>query len=549
MATDDMRLVREYADGQSAQAFETLVARYANLVYSAALRQVRDPGLAEEVTQAVFIILAQKAGQLGPGTILSGWLYRTAGYVSGSVLKRERRRQFREQEAYMQSTLNQPDDQVWKQIAPLLDEALLRLGQTDRDALVLRFFEGRSLVEVGSALGASEEAAKKRVARALEKLRKFFSKRGVDSTTAVIAGTISANSLQLAPVGLTKSISTVALAKGAAAPASTATLVKGALKIMAWTKAKTAVAATVIVLLAAGATPVVVKEYNDHRTYAWELPPFPDPSKDEPAAYKELSELPPQVRILPSKYSQIMFGFGFGEGGRSTYITADGITTNVNDPFKFIGVGYSLDDIVRTAFDTQPSKAVSWRTVYLTKIPAKPHYDFVSTLPDSSSRPLQELIKKKFGLVGKWELRNGDVLAVRLSNPDAPAFKPAGSLMREMNITPTNADQRMEYNNGWFENSVNGPNGSILSETHFNCTVDYLLEHLSLEQIVFQLPIINETGLTNRYDVTFNFPRWKRVPDPDARKSVWRDALSKQLGLELVPTNMPVEILVIDKVK
>src|SRR5215469_11657724 len=137
MATDDMRLVRDYADGQSAQAFETLVARYANLVYSAALRQVRDPGLAEEVTQAVFIILAQKAGRFGPGTILSGWLYRTAGYVSGSVLKRERRRQFREQEAYMESTLNQPDH-AWKQISPLLDEALLRLGRTDRDALVLR---------------------------------------------------------------------------------------------------------------------------------------------------------------------------------------------------------------------------------------------------------------------------------------------------------------------------------------------------------------------------------------------------------------------------
>src|SRR5215469_5853482 len=202
MATDDMRLVRDYADGQSAQAFETLVTRYANLVYSAALRQVRDPGLAEEVAQAVFIILAQKAGQLGTGTILSGWLYRTAGYVSGSVLKRERRRQFREQEAYMESTLNPPDDQVWKQIAPLLDEALLRLGQTDRDALVLRFFERRSLSEIGVALGANEEAAKKRVARALGKLRNYFLKRGVDSTTAIIAGTISANSLQLAPIGL-----------------------------------------------------------------------------------------------------------------------------------------------------------------------------------------------------------------------------------------------------------------------------------------------------------------------------------------------------------
>jgi uncharacterized protein (TIGR03435 family) len=544
MATDDMSLVRDYADGQSAQAFETLVARYANLVYSAALRQVRDPGLAEEVTQAVFIILAQKAGQLGPGTILSGWLYRTAGYVSGSVLKRERRRQFREQEAYMQSTLNQPDDQAWKQIAPLLDEALLRLGQTDRDALVLRFFEGRSLNEIGLALGASEEAAKKRVNRALEKLRKLFSKRGVESTTAIIAGTISANSLQLAPVGLTHSISAVALAKGTAAPASTATLVKGALKIMAWTKAKTAIAGTVIVLLAAGATPVVVKEYNDHRTYAWELPPFPDPSKDEPAAEKELSEIPPQVRILPSKYSQIMFGFG--EDGPYTYVTADGITTNSNDPWKFIGVGYTLEEILQTAYGNHMGLEEPFRTVYLTRIPVKPHYDFVSTLPDSSPRLLQELIKKKFGLAGNWELRNADVVAVRLSNPDAPAFRPAGNLMHEMNITPTNTEQRMEYNSGWFGNSVNASNGSILKETYFNCTADYLLRHLSLEA-VFQLPIVNEIGLTNRYDVTFNYPRLKPNENWDVYKNAWREALSKQLGLELVPTNMPIEMLVIQK--
>jgi RNA polymerase sigma factor (sigma-70 family) len=258
MATDDMRLMRDYADGQSAQAFETLVTRYANLVYSAALRQVHDPGLAEEVTQAVFIILAQKAGQLGPGTILSGWLYRTAGYVSGSMLKRERRRQLREQEVYMESTLQSDDDQTWKQIAPMLDEALLRLGQTDRDALVLRFFEGRSFTEVSSALGASEEAAKKRVTRALEKLRKIFCKRGVNSTTAAIAGTMSANSIQTAPVGLAKTISVVALAKGPAASASTLTLVKGALKVMAWSKTKTTIVSIVIALLGMGTTAIVL---------------------------------------------------------------------------------------------------------------------------------------------------------------------------------------------------------------------------------------------------------------------------------------------------
>ena len=158
MTTDDMELVRQYAAHQSESAFAALVSRHTNLVYSASLRLVRDPQLAEEVTQAVFIILAQKAGSFDEKTILAGWLYRTACYISNSALKGEYRRQRREQEAYMQSTLDEAGtDAAWKQMSPLLEEAMLRLGQTDRDALVLRFFEGRSLNEVGAALGASED--------------------------------------------------------------------------------------------------------------------------------------------------------------------------------------------------------------------------------------------------------------------------------------------------------------------------------------------------------------------------------------------------------
>ena len=109
MTSDDMALVREYAQSNSEQAFATLVSRHVNLVYSVALRQVRDPHLAEEITQSVFIILARKAKSLSPKTILSGWLCRTARYVSANTLRIQRRRQFREQEAHMQSILNEPD--------------------------------------------------------------------------------------------------------------------------------------------------------------------------------------------------------------------------------------------------------------------------------------------------------------------------------------------------------------------------------------------------------------------------------------------------------
>src|SRR5271165_6906088 len=114
MMTDDMILLREFAGRNSEEAFAVLVSRHVNLVYSVALRRVRDPSLAEEITQAVFIILARKAKSLGPETILSGWLCRTARYVSANALTMQRRRQRREQEAFMQSTLNEPAaDETW----------------------------------------------------------------------------------------------------------------------------------------------------------------------------------------------------------------------------------------------------------------------------------------------------------------------------------------------------------------------------------------------------------------------------------------------------
>jgi RNA polymerase sigma factor (sigma-70 family) len=262
---DDLTLLREYARRNSDEAFAALVARHVNLVYSVALRQVRDVGMTQEITQAVFIILARKADSLGDKTVLSGWLCRTARYASANALTIQRRRQRREQEAHMQAFLTEAaneraSDETWKEIAPLLDAAMEKLGPKDHDAVVLRFFENKNFAEVGAALGASEDAAKMRVSRALEKLRKFFTTRGVDSTAATIAETISIKSVQAAPVALAKSVTAVALTKGVAASTSTLTLINGALKIMAWTKAKTAAVAGACVLLAAGTTTLTI--YN-----------------------------------------------------------------------------------------------------------------------------------------------------------------------------------------------------------------------------------------------------------------------------------------------
>jgi RNA polymerase sigma factor (sigma-70 family) len=226
MMSDDMTLVREYAQSNSEQAFATLVSQHINLVCSVALRRVHDPHLAEEITQAVFIVLARKAKSLSPKTILSGWLCRTARNVSANTLKIQRRRQLREQESHMQSILNESDSDAWSQIAPLLDEALNCLGEKEHDAVVLRFFDGKELKQVGAAMGTTEDAARMRVNRGVERLREFLTKKGVTLSATALTGAVAANSVQAAPAGLAGSVAGIALASAAASGGITATLVK-----------------------------------------------------------------------------------------------------------------------------------------------------------------------------------------------------------------------------------------------------------------------------------------------------------------------------------
>ena len=252
-----MELLRQYADRSSDEAFAALVARHVNLVYAAALRKTGNADAAGEITQAVFIILAQKAGRLSQRTILSGWLYQTTRLTAANFLRTKIRRARREQEAYMQSLANETESELWPQLAPLLEDAIGQLGEKDRNAIALRFFEGKSFQEIGATFGASENAAKKRVAHALEKLNRYFSKHGVSSTTAIIAGAISANSAHAAPVGLATTI-TATVTKGPAVAASTLALVKGTIKVMTWIKLKIALSITAALLLAGGAMTVAL---------------------------------------------------------------------------------------------------------------------------------------------------------------------------------------------------------------------------------------------------------------------------------------------------
>jgi RNA polymerase sigma factor (sigma-70 family) len=266
---DDLVLLREYARNHSETAFATVSARHVNLVYSVALRQVRDAHLAEEVTQTVFIILARKAGTFNEQTILPGWLCRTARYASAEALRQQRRRQRREQEALMQTSAeNDPNPaETWLHLGPLLDEAMQHLAKKDHDALVLRFFENKNFAEVAGALGAGESAAKMRVSRALEKLRKFFARRGIALSATAIAGAVAVNAVQAAPTGLAAGAAAAAT-NGFATTTTLTLLVKGTMNAMNWIKIKTAIGVGAALLLAAGMTALVAQTASETNSSA-----------------------------------------------------------------------------------------------------------------------------------------------------------------------------------------------------------------------------------------------------------------------------------------
>ncbi|MEY4201037.1 MAG: hypothetical protein RLZZ265_2777, partial [Verrucomicrobiota bacterium] len=234
---DDQALLRDFACDRSEAAFATLVERYVNLVWSAARRQVRDAALADEIASAVFLVLAQKAGSLRDGTILSGWLLRTTRFIAANALRREIRRQHREEEVMNTLLHRSESDAAWSRIAPLLDEALTQLGDRDRDVLALRFFDQRSFRDIGQALGTTEDNAQKRVSRALDKLRGYFAQHGAKVPTAILAAALTGNCVQAAPAGLAATVT--AAATSALAGGILPALAQAAVEALSWARLKT----------------------------------------------------------------------------------------------------------------------------------------------------------------------------------------------------------------------------------------------------------------------------------------------------------------------
>jgi RNA polymerase sigma factor (sigma-70 family) len=258
----DNQLLSAYAVGGSEAAFRELVQRNVNMVHSAALREAAgNSPLAEDITQDVFTELARRAGKLAAHPALAGWLYTCVRLTAANVRRSEYRRQRREQEAFdMNEALgSNPADQLWREVRPVLDDAMHELEPEDRTAVVLRFFEGRSLKEVGMAIGLTENAARMRVERSLEKLHALLSRRGIKSTATtlamvLVAGTAMTISSAFASTVAANAMSTVA------ATAAEAAGISPVGKAVAAAKAKLAVGIAVAAVVAAVVTGLLVRE-------------------------------------------------------------------------------------------------------------------------------------------------------------------------------------------------------------------------------------------------------------------------------------------------
>ena len=248
MLPNDAELLRRYSREGVEEAFAELVRRYLALVYHAALRQVGgDAQAAEDVTQKVFTVLARKARSLGGHETLAGWLHTTTRFAASGELRTARRRRAREQEAHLMQEISSDAGPDWDRLRPVIDEALGELAASDREAVLLRFFANLPLADVGARLNVSENAARMRVDRALDKLHARLAQRGVTSTTAAL-GLVFANAAGAAvPAGLATTVTGAALAGGGAAAATS----------MSITKISTGIAA--LLVAAAGAVGLVLQ--------------------------------------------------------------------------------------------------------------------------------------------------------------------------------------------------------------------------------------------------------------------------------------------------
>jgi uncharacterized protein (TIGR03435 family) len=313
---------------------------------------------------------------------------------------------------------------------------------------------------------------------------------------AALTAAISANSVQTAPAALAKTATAVAIEKGATASISTLTLVKGALKIMAWTKAKTPIVVSAVVLIVVGTTIEVRKTRADEKE--------DDSWRSASLTWQQVGQTAPQVKILPTKFQPPV----------THMLTSDGI--------KRGGINVSVRELVWAAYRCSPG-----RMAFPAGEPQE-KYDFISTLPLGTELALQLELKKTLGLAGRWENMETNILALKVRIADAPGLKPAAA------YKPSESGDLRGGRIRCFGQPLSWkppmPPWGLTKQ---------------LERI-FQMPIVDETGLKGFYNIDL---RWKVKTDSNTNQEAVKQALVEQLGLELVPVHEAVEMLIVEKVQ
>ena len=481
----DDRLLEQFARNGSEDAFAALVQRHIALVHSVALRHTANPQHAEDITQAVFVILARKAWALGRKTVLPGWLYHTARLTAANLQRAEARRVRREQEAFMQSQLEEsPTDNLWRELSPQLDEAMACLGTSERDALVLRYFQNKSMAEVAKFLGLEENTAQKRVSRAMEKLRKFFRKRGVDSNGRWHRGE---HFRPFCP-GCARGAGQIRDRRGCGERCGGQRFnshpYQRSIENYGMDKSKNGIRRGRGCIARCGTTTVTVKEIRQQNLDSqWDTGRIDS---------RILDKAPRIVKIIPSRFPN--------QGGwaRSNY--------------RIIGIGDTAAMVVEAAYGARDT-----RTILLTKLP-QGKYDFISNLPSNSFEGLKKEIREQLGVVGRAEMIETNVFFLKVKQLNAPGLKPTTTHDGSSSSGGFSGEYRF----------VNEPVSTVAN----------------LAENSFGIPVIDQTGLKRNFDVDL---KWDGQNDP--RHENLKQAIADQLGLELVPGTAPVEMLMVEKAK
>jgi RNA polymerase sigma factor (sigma-70 family) len=259
---DDQALLRRFANTGCEQAFAELVARHVHHVYSVARRETPDAHLAEELTQTAFILLARKAKDLRPGTILSGWLFQTVRFAAKNARRSANRRLLHEQEIAHMSSLppDSEDTTLWNQISPELNQVLASLSKSDRDAITLRFFEQKSHSEIATLLQTTELSARKRLSRALERLRLLLTKRGITVSSVTLTSLLLSRSVEAAPATVATAASASAAISGTGV--GLPPLVTSTLEAMALAKLKLSLSLAALLIFSLGTSVAILSHHS-----------------------------------------------------------------------------------------------------------------------------------------------------------------------------------------------------------------------------------------------------------------------------------------------